>query len=33
LQKLQIAEIKWDENEWPIIDEKALGEYRSVLVK
>ena len=32
LQKLQIAEIKWDENQWPLIDEKALKDYRSVLV-
>ena len=32
LQKLQIAEIKWDENQWPLIDEQALKDYRSVLV-
>jgi hypothetical protein len=29
---LQIAEIEWDENQWPLIDEKALKDYRSVLV-
>ena len=33
LQKLQIAEIEWDENGWPVIDEKALNDYRSLLVK
>ena len=33
LQKLKIAEMKWDERQWPVIDEKALEEYQSVLVK
>lgn len=33
LQKLQIAEINWDDQGWPVIDEKALAAYRSVLVK
>lgn len=33
LQKLKIAEIKWDENQWPVIDEKELFEYESVVVK
>jgi arabinan endo-1,5-alpha-L-arabinosidase len=33
LQKLKIAEIKWDETQWPVIDEKILEEYQSVLVK
>lgn len=32
LQKLKIAEIKWDEALWPVIDEKDLDEYQSVLV-
>ena len=32
LQKLQIAEIQWDANGWPFIDEKALAKYRSELV-
>jgi arabinan endo-1,5-alpha-L-arabinosidase len=32
LQKLKIAEIKWDEAQWPVIDEKVLDEYRSVLI-
>jgi arabinan endo-1,5-alpha-L-arabinosidase len=33
LQKLKVAEIKWDERQWPVIDEKVLDEYKSVLVK
>ena len=33
LQKLKIAEIKWDAMQWPVIDEKVLDEYKSVLVK
>ena len=33
LQKLKIAEIKWDEEQWPIIDGSALDAYNSVLVK
>jgi arabinan endo-1,5-alpha-L-arabinosidase len=33
LQKLKIAEIKWDATQWPAVDEKAVDEYRSVRVK
>lgn len=33
LQKLKIAEIKWDEGQWPVIDANVLDEYKSVLVK
>jgi arabinan endo-1,5-alpha-L-arabinosidase len=33
LQKLKIAEMKWDATQWPVIDEKTLDEYRSVRVK
>jgi len=33
LQKLKIAEIKWDATQWPVIDENALDAYNSVLVK
>jgi len=33
LQKLKIAEIKWDEEHWPVIDESALDEYNSAVVK
>ena len=33
LQKLKIAEIKWDEKLWPVVDESALDGYKSVLVK
>jgi arabinan endo-1,5-alpha-L-arabinosidase len=33
LQKLKIAEIKWDEEQWPAIDEEVLDEYQSVLIK
>jgi len=33
LQKLKIAEIKWDEKQWPVVDESALYGYQSVLVK
>jgi arabinan endo-1,5-alpha-L-arabinosidase len=32
LQKLKIAEIKWDAAQWPVIDEKVLNEYQSVLM-
>ena len=32
LQKLKIAELKWDEAQWPVIDEKVLDQYRSVLI-
>ena len=33
LQKLKIAEIKWDETKWPVVDESVLEEYQSVLLK
>jgi len=33
LQKLKIAEIKWDEKHWPVIDENVLTDYQSVLVR
>jgi len=33
LQKLKIAELKWDATQWPIVDEKSLNEYRSVRVE
>jgi len=33
LQKLKIAEIKWDENQWPVLDESILDSYKSVLIK
>jgi arabinan endo-1,5-alpha-L-arabinosidase len=33
LQKLKIAEVKWDEKQWPVIDEKALDTYRSIRVE
>ncbi len=33
LQKLRIARLEWDENGWPVIDEKALNQYESLLVK
>jgi len=33
LQKLKIAEIKWDDTKWPVVDESVLDEYRSVLLK
>ncbi|HLX95826.1 MAG TPA: family 43 glycosylhydrolase [Verrucomicrobiae bacterium] len=33
LQKLRIARLEWDENGWPVIDEKALNQYASLLVK
>jgi arabinan endo-1,5-alpha-L-arabinosidase len=32
LQKLQIAEIRWDDEGWPMVDEKKLDQYRSVLL-
>jgi len=32
LQKLKIAEIKWDEKKWPVIDENVLTNYQSILV-
>ncbi len=31
LQKLKIAVIKWDDEQWPVVDERALYEYESVL--
>jgi arabinan endo-1,5-alpha-L-arabinosidase len=33
LQKLKIAEMTWDEMQWPVVDEKAVDEYRSVRLK
>ena len=33
LQKLKIAEIKWDENLWPVVDKSALNDYTSTLIK
>ena len=33
LQKLRIAELAWDENGWPVIDQDALNKYNSLLVK
>jgi arabinan endo-1,5-alpha-L-arabinosidase len=33
LQKLKIAEIKWDATQWPAVDEKAVDGYRSIRVK
>ena len=33
LQKLMIAELKWDATQWPAVDEKSLKEFRSGLVK
>jgi arabinan endo-1,5-alpha-L-arabinosidase len=29
LQKLKIAELKWDAGQWPVVDEKSLHEYHS----
>ena len=31
LQKLKIAELKWDEARWPLVDESVLSEYTSIL--
>jgi arabinan endo-1,5-alpha-L-arabinosidase len=33
LQKLKIVEIKWDDKQWPVIDDNALDRYQSVVVK
>jgi arabinan endo-1,5-alpha-L-arabinosidase len=33
LQKLKIAEIKWDEAQWPVIDEAVLRDYISIWEK
>jgi arabinan endo-1,5-alpha-L-arabinosidase len=33
LQKLKIVEMKWDDLQWPVIDEKDFDEYKSVLVQ
>jgi len=33
LQKLMIAELKWDATQWPRVDEQSLAAYRSVVVK
>lgn len=32
LQKLKIAEIHWDADSWPVIDERVLHDYVSVLI-
>jgi arabinan endo-1,5-alpha-L-arabinosidase len=31
--RLKIAEIKWNETQWPVIDEKDLDEYIGVQVE
>ena len=33
LQKVKIAEVFWDSAQWPIVDQKSLDDYRSILVK
>lgn len=33
LQKLKIAELRWDEAGWPAVDETALYDYASVLIR
>ncbi len=33
LQKLKIAEIKWDAEYWPVVDPSVLRDYTSVLIK
>jgi len=33
LQKLKIADLKWNDAQWPVVDEKSLNEYRSVRVE
>jgi len=33
LQKLKIAEINWDDQGWPVVDENALYAYQSVVIK
>jgi len=33
LQKLRIAELKWDKDNWPFVDEKTLYAYRSMVIK
>ena len=33
LQKLKIAELKWDDAGWPVVDPRVLSEYASELVK
>jgi arabinan endo-1,5-alpha-L-arabinosidase len=33
LQKLMIAELKWDATQWPVVDEQSLNHYRSAVVK
>jgi arabinan endo-1,5-alpha-L-arabinosidase len=33
LQKLKIAEIRWDQEHWPIVSPQALQEYQSNLIK
>jgi arabinan endo-1,5-alpha-L-arabinosidase len=33
LQKLRIAELKWDKSDWPFLDGKTLYAYRSMVIK
>jgi arabinan endo-1,5-alpha-L-arabinosidase len=33
LPKLKILELKWDQNQWPVVDAKGLSTYRSRLIK
>ena len=33
LQKLRIAELKWDKEHWPFVDAKTLYAYRSTMIK
>jgi len=33
LQKLRIAKLGWDTNNWPVIDKNFLGNYKSLVVK
>ena len=33
LQKLRIAELKWDKDHWPVVDQKTLYAYRSTVIK
>ncbi len=33
LQKLKIAEMTWDDMQWPVVDERVVDEYRSIREK
>jgi arabinan endo-1,5-alpha-L-arabinosidase len=33
LQKLKIAELTWDDDEWPVVSEQSLRDYQSNLIK